>query len=209
MAMDGSQIIDNLDSLWFFSNVFSSSTTTQEQVGLGDQEEEEAAKPMNQVEENSQNDESLVKMCHKCGEFAAEIEFLKVVVEGLASKTEEKKKELASSSSNSSSSRSRRRRRRRRNKRSYLLHDQRRQVFGDVGFYHNGQIESHSHVESPWLLLDDDDDDDDDKQDTASTFGYHDFHNMKMKMKMPPLNDGMAMKQHLKSWAYAVACTVR
>ncbi|WCJ27236.1 hypothetical protein M5689_009000 [Euphorbia peplus] len=28
-------------------------------------------------------------------------------------------------------------------------------------------------------------------------------------IKMPPLSDGMAMKQHLKSWAYAVACTVR
>ncbi|XP_039038399.1 uncharacterized protein LOC120175921 [Hibiscus syriacus] len=27
--------------------------------------------------------------------------------------------------------------------------------------------------------------------------------------KMPPLNDGLAMKQHLKSWAYAVACTVK
>ncbi|TXG47651.1 hypothetical protein EZV62_026945 [Acer yangbiense] len=105
MAMDSSQIIDNLDSLWFFSNVFSSSTTTQEQVGLGDEEEEAETKPMNQVEENSQNDESLVSKCHKCGEFAAEIESLKVVVEELANKTEVKKKELASSSSNSSSSR--------------------------------------------------------------------------------------------------------
>ncbi|KAH7651443.1 hypothetical protein IHE45_20G057700 [Dioscorea alata] len=26
---------------------------------------------------------------------------------------------------------------------------------------------------------------------------------------MPPLNDGLAMKKHLKSWAHAVACTVR
>ncbi|URD96187.1 hypothetical protein MUK42_32169 [Musa troglodytarum] len=26
---------------------------------------------------------------------------------------------------------------------------------------------------------------------------------------MPPLADGLAMKQHLKSWAHAVACTVR
>ncbi|KAL3596573.1 hypothetical protein D5086_008210 [Populus alba] len=29
------------------------------------------------------------------------------------------------------------------------------------------------------------------------------------QVKMPPLNDGMAMKEHLKSWAYAVASTVR
>ncbi|KAK9014276.1 hypothetical protein V6N11_005439 [Hibiscus sabdariffa] len=27
--------------------------------------------------------------------------------------------------------------------------------------------------------------------------------------KMPLLNDGLAMKEHLKSWAYAVACTVK
>lgn len=28
-------------------------------------------------------------------------------------------------------------------------------------------------------------------------------------VKMPPLSDGIAMKQHLKYWAYAVACTVK
>ncbi|KAK8477947.1 hypothetical protein V6N13_015568 [Hibiscus sabdariffa] len=28
-------------------------------------------------------------------------------------------------------------------------------------------------------------------------------------LEMPPLNDGSAMKEHLKSWAYAVACIVR
>ncbi|KAJ4980447.1 hypothetical protein NE237_031284 [Protea cynaroides] len=28
-------------------------------------------------------------------------------------------------------------------------------------------------------------------------------------MKMPPLSDGTAMKEHLKSWASAVACTVK
>ncbi|GMI72887.1 hypothetical protein HRI_000958000 [Hibiscus trionum] len=27
--------------------------------------------------------------------------------------------------------------------------------------------------------------------------------------KMPPLNDGLAMKEHLKSWAHAVACRVK
>lgn len=27
--------------------------------------------------------------------------------------------------------------------------------------------------------------------------------------KMPPLSDGMAMKKHLKLWAHAVACTVK
>ncbi|OWM72973.1 hypothetical protein CDL15_Pgr001087 [Punica granatum] len=27
--------------------------------------------------------------------------------------------------------------------------------------------------------------------------------------EMPPLSDGIAMKEHLKCWAYAVACTVK
>ncbi|XP_022140112.1 uncharacterized protein LOC111010848 [Momordica charantia] len=29
------------------------------------------------------------------------------------------------------------------------------------------------------------------------------------KKKMPPFEDSMAMKEHIRSWAYAVACTVR
>ena len=27
--------------------------------------------------------------------------------------------------------------------------------------------------------------------------------------KMPPIDDNMAMKEHLRSWAFAVACSVR
>ena len=30
-----------------------------------------------------------------------------------------------------------------------------------------------------------------------------------LKTKLPPFDDDVAMKQHLKSWAYAVACTVK
>ncbi|KAL1826847.1 hypothetical protein ACET3Z_005259 [Daucus carota] len=39
--------------------------------------------------------------------------------------------------------------------------------------------------------------------------GYERFNKKKCGEVMPPLSDGMAMKQHLKSWAYAVACNVR
>lgn len=39
--------------------------------------------------------------------------------------------------------------------------------------------------------------------------GYERFNGKKCGKIMPPLSDGMAMKQHLKSWAYAVACNVR
>ena len=33
--------------------------------------------------------------------------------------------------------------------------------------------------------------------------------NIQRQTKMPPFDNDVAMKQHLKSWAYAVACTVR
>lgn len=39
--------------------------------------------------------------------------------------------------------------------------------------------------------------------------GYERFNGKKCGKIMPPLSDGMAMKKHLKSWAYAVACNVR
>ncbi|XVF25617.1 hypothetical protein REPUB_Repub13aG0228500 [Reevesia pubescens] len=43
---------------------------------------------------------------------------------------------------------------------------------------------------------------------SEETYGYSNFESQHYT-KMPPLNDGLAMKEHLKSWAYAVACTVR
>lgn len=39
--------------------------------------------------------------------------------------------------------------------------------------------------------------------------GYERFSTKGYSKIMPPLSDGMAMKEHLKSWAYAVACNVR
>lgn len=39
--------------------------------------------------------------------------------------------------------------------------------------------------------------------------GYERFNGKRHGKMMPPLSDGMAMKKHLKSWAYAVACNVR
>ncbi|KAK8618508.1 hypothetical protein V6N13_132497 [Hibiscus sabdariffa] len=70
--------------------------------------------------------------------------------------------------------------RRRRRKRS------KRKVLGelDLGFY--GNLDSESSF----------------SEETKGQCQYY-------YMKMPPLNDGSAMKEHLKSWAYAVACTVR
>ncbi|MBA0812037.1 hypothetical protein Gohar_026035, partial [Gossypium harknessii] len=77
----------------------------------------------------------------------------------------------------------RRKRRRRRRKRS------KRKVLGelDLGFY--GNLDSESSF-------------------SEGTYGYKSFDSRHYIMKMPPSNDGFAMKEHLKSWAYAVACTV-
>ncbi|XWS12492.1 hypothetical protein CRYUN_Cryun37aG0093700 [Craigia yunnanensis] len=74
-------------------------------------------------------------------------------------------------------------RRRRRRKRS------KKKVLGelDLGFHGNLAFES-------WF--------------SEETYGFSNFESQDY-MKMPSLNDGLAMKEHLKSWAYAVACTVR
>ena len=95
-------------------------------------------------------------------------------MEELANKTEVKKK-ITTSSSSSCRSTSR---------------NKRRQIFGDLGFFLYGQIES-----SPWLL-------EGDHHHHETTFEYQ-------KMKMPPLNGGMAMTQHLKSWPYALYCQIK
>ncbi|TKY60058.1 hypothetical protein E2542_SST17153 [Spatholobus suberectus] len=41
------------------------------------------------------------------------------------------------------------------------------------------------------------------------SYKYQMLNNTQQQIKMPPFDDDVAMKQHLKSWAYAVACTVR
>ncbi|KAK7400174.1 hypothetical protein VNO78_11374 [Psophocarpus tetragonolobus] len=42
------------------------------------------------------------------------------------------------------------------------------------------------------------------------TWAYHyEMLNIQQQTKMLPFDDDVAMKEHLKSWAYAVACTVR
>ncbi|EOY27947.1 hypothetical protein QQP08_018750 [Theobroma cacao] len=78
---------------------------------------------------------------------------------------------------------SERRRRRRRRKRS------KRKVLGELDLGFHGNLASES-----WF--------------SEETYGYPNSESQHYT-KMPPLNDGLAMKEHLKSWAYAVACTVR
>ena len=76
-----------------------------------------------------------------------------------------------------------RRRRRRRRKRS------KRKVLGELDLGFHGNLASESSF-------------------SEEKYGFSNFDSQDY-MKMPSLNDGLAMKEHLKSWAYAVACTVR
>ncbi|XWS19729.1 hypothetical protein CRYUN_Cryun31cG0041300 [Craigia yunnanensis] len=75
------------------------------------------------------------------------------------------------------------RKRRRRRKRS------KRKVLGELDLGFHGNLASESSF-------------------SEETYGYSNFQSQQYT-KMPPLDDGLAMKEHLKSWAYAVACTVR
>ncbi|XVE88232.1 hypothetical protein DITRI_Ditri19aG0052400 [Diplodiscus trichospermus] len=76
------------------------------------------------------------------------------------------------------------RRRRRRRKRSKT------KVLGELDLGFHGYLAS----EYSWFY--------------EETYGYPNFETQGYT-KMPPLNDGLAMKEHLKSWAHAVACIVR
>ncbi|KAJ6377330.1 hypothetical protein OIU76_026325 [Salix suchowensis] len=134
MTMDGSQLIQSLESLWFFTNVVSSGTPNASS-GI----EEETTQPTSSILHTGlQNHDEREFLTPKCGGLAAEIEEHDgdepvVMAEEVEIPKPAKKEE--------------KRKRRPRRKRS--------------------------------------------------------------KRKMPPLNDGMAMKEHLRSWAYAVAWTLR
>ncbi|KAJ0081873.1 hypothetical protein Patl1_10471 [Pistacia atlantica] len=182
--MDCSQFIDTLDSLWFFSNVLSS--TTQQSGHASDEQtvQEEPENPIIKVEEN----QNLGQRCCVCGEFAPELEPQVLHLEPVdLTKPEEKIKSRRSG------------RRKRRSKR--MLHE-RRKILGELDLGFDRNMDSDELSSKSWLF---------DFEETTSS-GYQMFGSQvhyQMNMKMPPLEDGMAMKEHLKSWAYAVACTVR
>ncbi|KAJ4703691.1 WD repeat-containing protein 53 [Melia azedarach] len=189
--MDCSEVEDSLDSLWFFSNVLSARTRQSSKPVNEDAVQEEQSKPRNQTEDKTQINESpcagsLVPRCPRCGEFAPELRAkqVQVLAEEFTEPAEEKSK---------SSSSIRRRRRRRRRKKS-LFHE-RRKILGelDLGF-------DYGNLDSEWVF------NEEQTRNEKQIFGSQQPH---MNMKMPPLTDNMAMKEHLKSWAYAVACTVK
>ncbi|KAJ6396727.1 hypothetical protein OIU77_021704 [Salix suchowensis] len=183
--MEGSQLIQSLESLWFFSNVVSSRASRAR-----NRTKEDSPQPMTPIlqtslqnHEDSPKPEFTTPKCLKCGDFAAEIEEQNedrpnTKIEGVEipkpAKKEEKRK---------------RRERRRRSK---------RKILGEPG---SGFDKSSSYYKLDYGF----EMSNDEEKRGYGMFGSHRQH----QAKMPPLNDGTAMKEHLKSWAYAVACTVR
>ena len=191
--MEDSGFTEKLDSLWFFSNVLSlrsqsmASATDEKatQISLHHSPKSEATKPLSIIAQNQKNQtenaEVLVQQrrCLNCGEFAVETEGQIAKTEVLEVLPPVKEEKRRSKRSFKSCLNQRRR----------VLGESDLQVkgLGDMGFDVNV-------VCGNWVV--------------EEASGYQWF-GSPHHVKMPPLSDGMAMKHHLKSWAYAVACTVR
>ncbi|KAH0985090.1 hypothetical protein GBA52_012267 [Prunus armeniaca] len=189
--MDGLRVMEEtMDSLWFFSNVFFSSRATI----LGPIEpveepvKEECSKPMSPIAQNQQKNsppeaQMSVPLCPKC----EEPESLKLDMEVV---------EYYYSPSPRSTEKEKSRRRRRRSKRSVQQQRHRREILGELDELglddHVKEVISGSWSSSNWMV--------------EGNCGYN---QECQNNTMPSISDNMAMKEHLKSWAYAVACTVR
>ncbi|XVF87298.1 hypothetical protein PTKIN_Ptkin18bG0108400 [Pterospermum kingtungense] len=176
--MDGSKnVMENLESLWFFYNVLTlTAYQPQDHASaiVEDTVEEEEEPPKSLIQGVPSTAHVLVPWCPNCGEIAVGIE--QKVVEPVKMEETAKPTEKPERS----------RRRRRRRKRS------KRKVLGELDLGFHGNLASESSF-------------------SEETYGCSNFQIQSQKhyTKMPALNDGLAMKEHLKSWAYAVACTVR
>jgi len=173
--MDGSRVMESLDSLWFFTNVFSprkqpllgsASDEIATDNHVKDSPTEELAQPNSPILQNQLNElptaENLVPvMCPKCDEIEAQI-------------VEPAEMELVEFQR--SAQMQERRRTRRRSKRS--LNQRRKNILGEL------DVKDFS---GSWMFVE----------------------TCQHQSIMPSFNDNVAMKLHLKSWAYAVAGTVR
>ncbi|KAK3431169.1 hypothetical protein EUGRSUZ_E02770 [Eucalyptus grandis] len=195
--------VDSLDSLWFFSNVLSrarplspaaEAEETEEKGGgggepvkslaNGPEHEAARAKPVATTTEDS------LPKCPRCRNLDAEVAELGVMrslaVEavGTPESAEEESKLKAST---------RRSKRRQRSKR--MFRERRRSVLGELDL--GGDGEDCSGFEENRFLL------------NRRRQGFGVASGNQAVKKMPPLSDGIAMREHLRSWAIAVACAVK
>ncbi|KAA0057057.1 uncharacterized protein E6C27_scaffold96G002450 [Cucumis melo var. makuwa] len=147
--MEGQQVFENFDSLWFFSTVFSNRTPpVVEKPIQNDFVEplgEEIATPITRNEENDVGEEKEME-------------------------TEEMEEK----------------RRKNRGRRSWGLEQRRKFVVGEIDLSY-----AVKEICECW------------------SFEVMRIGGGKKTKKMPSFEDSMAMKEHIRSWAYAVACTVR
>lgn len=178
--MEDLNLIENLDSLWFFANVFSSSITkpmsivSHEKSTKSDTPKSDPSEPTTPILQIHQTqipiDDIVVEECPKCGHFEAE--------NGELKETEQQKEKRI--------------KKKRRLKSDF---DTRRRVVNwlDFGFDLNEIDEFCMRM----MMMDDD------GKSKRCMYGGDDG-----KM-MPSFSDEMAMREHLKSWAYSVACAVK
>ncbi|XP_011657601.1 uncharacterized protein LOC101209234 [Cucumis sativus] len=147
--MEGQQVLENFDSLWFFATVFSNRTPPV--VGKPIQNDfvgslgEEIATPITRNEENN-------------------------VCEAKEMETEEREEK----------------RRKNRGGRSWGLEQRKKFIVGEIDLSY-----AVKEICECW------------------SFEEMRIGGGEKTKKMPSFEDSMAMKEHIRSWAYAVACTVR
>ncbi|KAK9268262.1 hypothetical protein L1049_010705 [Liquidambar formosana] len=183
--MDSLVVIERLDSLWFCSNIFSSATPPLASDGDGNVTE-------NHLKETTRSEPSkpITPILENQQNQSPSAEIMRVETEKVEVVEIPKppEKDL--------------RRRRRKSQRSIKpagLYERGR-ILGELDLGHEvkwgyGHLGFHvKNVCGSWMV--------------EETCGYQRL-SSQHHAKMPPLNDGMAMKEHLRSWAYAVASTVR
>ncbi|XP_060671253.1 uncharacterized protein LOC132803066 [Ziziphus jujuba] len=210
MDDDGSWVIESLDSLWFFSNVLSSSSSptaatqflsfpaneTPPTEPIKEAVLQEPSKPISQmllqIQDNHTHHES--PRCSKCGDLAAaaaaeiELEMWNPIINMEEDMVVESSKYWKWTAAPKEETRKKRR------KRCKKTMKQRRKILGELDLCSDGK--------QVWML-----DGNCGGGYCNGSFGSAEF--CKYNYKMPPFHDNMAMKEHLKYWAYAVACTVR
>ncbi|XP_019706756.1 uncharacterized protein [Elaeis guineensis] len=185
--MDDEMILESLDSLWFFSNILSPSSpitcfnekNTQDSH-LSDPRKAKQPAPTTQILQSHQ-----LKSPNIC---------LQAVGKATGSEGQATKRENSEASKHLKESYVEQRKKKS-NREQGMKKLQRFRVFTDLGLSF-GELGSDGR---PCCTLWE-------QQRMARSYGLRQPFRC---YKMPPMSDGLAMKEHLKSWAHAVACTVR
>lgn len=192
--MDGSRVTQSLDSLWFYTNILTcrlqpsvASLTNQFEPSIHANEPpkrdhlQKPNTPLFPLNHSHQNAEKMTPRC-QLGEISSAFE-------------EVGSSEMVRKSSGRETEKSRERRKRRKWKKFGV--NGTKMILGglDLGF--------NVKEVSGFLKF----------QESSSSSSPHNRRyqllSTQQQAKLPPFDDDVAMKQHLKSWAYAVACTVK